>query len=78
MLKQKAQEELNEEQDAKNLTKDEIDNLIQNQPFKLQSSNFESLQSTKAILKSLEEIFLKNQELRESSKDPKDFMESEE
>jgi hypothetical protein len=30
MLKQKAQEELNEEQDAKNLTKDEIDNLIQN------------------------------------------------
>jgi hypothetical protein len=52
--------------------------LIQNQPFKLQSSNFESLQSTKAILKSLEEIFLKNQELRESSKDPKDFMESEE
>tara|TARA_B110000285_G_C15049475_1_gene576185 strand:+ start:125 stop:307 length:183 start_codon:yes stop_codon:yes gene_type:complete len=60
MLKQKAQEELNEEQDAKNLTKDEIDNLIQNQPFKLQPSNFESLQSTKAILKSLEEIFLKN------------------
>jgi hypothetical protein len=36
MLKQKAQEELNEEQDAKNLTKDEIENLIQNQPFRLQ------------------------------------------
>ena len=78
MLKQKAQEELQiEEQQEKNLTKEEIDNLISNQAATASKSNFESLQSTKAVLKSLEQLFLKNQELRQSN-EPEKFMESEE
>ena len=61
MLKQKAQEELKEEDDGEKLTKDEIEALVNKQPFEIKST-FDSISNCKQLINSLQDLFYKNQE----------------